>query len=334
VTKGQTLVLSEFYLYRRINEAFRYFETGYDMFVQQKAQGLIDAIPAINEIATKLPVILSGANLGDALTIAIQTSLWGNKMDLSLWPAGLRKSDTASATVDTPGAISFGSTLSAGKKFILDDHTSAVVSLLSELHAQGPSSKREIGIIVDNAGYELFSDMLLGHCLLELGAATSIRFFTKGHPTFVSDATNADFMETIDFLASSPSAPTAELAGQFSAHLDGGRFVLDSDLFWCQPTAFWDMPDSIQDKVELCKLVFVKGDANYRRLLGEREWAIDTPASDILSYWPVPVCALRTFKAEIGCGISREKVSEVQAADPTWMVGGRWGVVQIGGKCI
>lgn len=327
-------VLSEFYLYRRINEAFRYFETGYDMFVQQKAQGLIDAIPAINEIATKLPVILSGANLGDALTIAIQTSLWGNKMDLSLWPAGLRKSDTASATVDTPGAISFGSTLSAGKKFILDDQTSAVVSLLSELHAQDPSSKREIGIIVDNAGYELFSDMLLGHCLLELGAATSIRFFTKGHPTFVSDATNADFMETIDFLASSPSAPTAELASQFSAHMDGGRFVLDSDLFWCQPTAFWDMPDSIQDKVELCKLVFVKGDANYRRLLGEREWAIDTPAADILSYWPVPVCALRTFKAEIGCGISREKVSEVQAADPTWMVGGRWGVVQIGGKGI
>ena len=327
-------VISEFYLYRRIAEAFKFFETGYDMFVQQKAQGLIDAIPAINEISTKLPVILSSANLADALTIAIQTSLWGNKMDLSLWPAGLRKSEGGSATVDTPGAISFGSTLTAGKKFILDDYTSAVVSLLVGLHAEGSSSKREIGIIVDNAGYELFSDMLLGHCLLELGAATSIRFFTKGHPTFVSDATNDDFMETVGFLASSQSSPTADLASQFSAHLDGGRFVLDSDLFWCQPTAMWDMPDLIQQKVEECKLVFVKGDANYRRLLGELEWDIETPASDILSYWPVPVCALRTFKAEIGCGISREKVAEVEASDPTWMVGGRWGVVQLGGKNI
>jgi len=66
-------------------------------------------------------------------------------------------------------------------------------------------------------------------------------------------------------------------------------------------------------------------------LLGEREWPLDTKASDILSYWPVPVCALRTFKAEIGCGITPSKQQETQAADPKWMVSGRWGVVQVGG---
>ena len=32
-------VISEFYFYRRIVEAFRYFETGYDMFAKQKVQG-------------------------------------------------------------------------------------------------------------------------------------------------------------------------------------------------------------------------------------------------------------------------------------------------------
>ena len=75
----------------------------------------------------------------------------------------------------------------------------------------------------------------------------------------------------------------------------------------------------------------MKGDANYRRLLGEREWPLDSPASDILSYWPVPVCALRTFKAEIGCGISKTKREETEASDSKWMVSGRWGVVQLGG---
>ena len=75
-------------------------------------------------------------------------------------------------------------------------------------------------------------------------------------------------------------------------------------------------------------MVFVKGDANYRRLLGERQWPLGTLAADILSYWPVPVCALRTFKAEIGCGISPAAQQRAQAADKNWMVSGKWGVVQ------
>ena len=326
-------VISEFYLYRRVAEAFRFFETGYDMFVKQKSSGLMDAVPVIDEITAKLPALLASSHLADALEIAIQTSLWGNKMDLSLWPAGMEKgSQSSSADVDIPGKISFGSTLAAGRKFILDDHTAAVVRLLEQLHADGLVGKdREIGIIIDNAGYELFSDMLLGHCLLELGVASSVTFFTKGHPTFVSDATNEDALETISFLSSSSSAATSELAFKIAEHVENGKFYFDSDLFWCQPTAFWDMPNDIEDKIRKCKVVFVKGDANYRRLLGEREWPLNTSAEEILSYWPVPVCALRTFKAEIGCGISKAVKEETEAMDDKWMVSGRWGVVQLGG---
>ena len=326
-------VITEFYLYRRVAEAFRFFETGYDMFVKQKASGLADAVPVIDEITAKLPALLASSHLADALEIAIQTSLWGNKMDLSLWPAGMDGgSQSGSATVDMPGKISFGSTLSAGRKFILDDHTASVVRLLEQQHADGlTGTNREIGIVIDNAGYELFSDMLLGHCLLELGVASSITFFTKGHPTFVSDATNEDALETIDFLCKSSSTTTSDFAKKLADHVQTGKFSFDSDLFWCQPTAFWDMPDDIEIKIAKCKLVFVKGDANYRRLLGEREWPLDSSASDILSYWPVPVCALRTFKAEIGCGISKAKQEETESLDSKWMVSGRWGVVQLGG---
>lgn len=62
-------------------------------------------------------------------------------------------------------------------------------------------------------------------------------------------------------------------------------------------------------------------------------------SKEILSYWTanrenpqsderVPVCALRTFKAEIGCGISEEAQQRAAAADSNWMVSGKWGVVQ------
>ena len=340
-------VISEFYLYRRVVEAFRYFETGYDMFVQQKAQGLIEALPSINEIATRLPALLK-SDKSAALEVAVQTSLWGNKMDLSLWPAAntgtlamenrvstntaSSGSSTAvetrvSADVGEAGKISFGATLEAGRKYILDDHTATIVQLLEK----AATGKGEVGIVVDNAGYELFSDMLLGHCLLELGVAKRITFHTKGHPTFVSDATNDDCMETIEYLSSSSCAATVTLANQLRAHVESDKFVFQNDLFWCQPTPFWDMPLPIEEKMNRCDVVFVKGDANYRRLLGEREWPLDTKASDILSYWPVPVCALRTFKAEIGCGITPSKQQETQQADSKWMVSGRWGVVQVGG---
>ena len=61
--------------------------------------------------------------------------------------------------------------------------------------------------------------------------------------------------------------------------------------------------DDLQGKSSISStpssMVFVKGDANYRRLLGDRKWATDTPFQDVVSYFPVPICALRTLKAEV-----------------------------------
>lgn len=47
-------------------------------------------------------------------------------------------------------------------------------------------------------------------------------------------------------------------------------------------------------------MVFLKGDANYRRLIGDRRWPTNTPFSDVAGYFPTKLCALRTLKAELG----------------------------------
>jgi hypothetical protein len=324
-------IISEFYLYRRLNEAFRFFETGYDMFIKQKFDGLIAALPSVDSIAERLPDLINEGNNNDisiALEIAVQTSLWGNKMDLSLWPASKKESEIKTTGDQEAGKISYGAALENLKPYILDDHTSRVVDLLKNSKNKKGSSKR-IDIVVDNAGYELISDMLLGHILLELGVATSITFHTKGHPTFVSDATNEDCFGTIAFLKESSNSATKLLANQLDSHVQSNRFIFSEDLFWCQPTSFWDMPTHIVEKIKASVCIFVKGDANYRRLLGEREWNLETNAADILSYWPAPCCALRTFKAEIGCGMSKEMQEYAKSKDSKWMVSGKWGVVQL-----
>lgn len=324
-------VLTEFYLYRRIAEAFKFFETGYDMFLKQKRAGLIDALPFIDEIASGLPDLLASEDKAVPLEMAVVTSLWGNKMDLSLWPSASTGEGTATDRLVSQGASS------SIRSFILDDHTDEVVSLLMDLVKEGSGvTPREVGIIVDNAGYELVSDLMLGHILLQTGAVDVVTFHTKGHPTFVSDATTEDTIETINFLKNHDDGTTAsaKLGAAMSEYVSEGKFRLVDDLFWCQPTPFWSPPAEVQDKLQGCRLTFVKGDANYRRLLGERAWPLDTPAKAILQYWAVlgsPVCALRTFKAEIGCGVNEEQQHRAQTEDKDWMVDGKWGVVQIGG---
>jgi len=308
-------IVSEYYFYRRIAECFKYFETNYDCFKKQKANGLIEALPSIEEIAERLPLLVSDqANKAESVKVAVLTSLWGNKMDLSLWPAS-----------SSGQQISFGAALEASSPYILDDHSEKVVSHLVN------AASRRVDIIVDNAGYELVSDFILGHVLLKTGCVDKVVYHTKGHPTFVSDATTLDCTETIGYLLdlAAEKPATGALASELAEHVTHGRFMFIEDNFWCQPTPFWDMPPAVQTKLQGSKMCFVKGDANYRRLLGERQWPLDTPAESILNYWPtLPVCALRTFKAEIGCGISVDAQRRAKAKDEKWMVSGRWGVVQ------
>jgi hypothetical protein len=305
-------LITEFYLYRRLAEAFRFFETGYDHFSSQKVKGLLEALPSISDIASRLPTLLKNCEGVEdkkvAIEVAVLTSLWGNKMDLSLWPASSAKTDNDSGIEDSVNRINFGEALNANKPYILDDHLADVVNTLSTCLPNDEQSV--VDIVVDNAGYELVSDMLLGHSLLSIGVCNKVRFHTKGMPTFVSDATNGDCSGTLHILSTSEDTDTAALGKQMTEYAENGKFEFIEDLFWCQPQPFWDMPQRIQSRIQDSKMVFVKGDANYRRLLGERDWPMDTPASDILSYWPVPVCALRTFESNnVGCGLNAKQQS-------------------------
>jgi hypothetical protein len=48
-----------------------------------------------------------------------------------------------------------------------------------------------------------------------------------------------------------------------------------------------------------------------------------------VSYFPTTLCALRTLKAELGCGMVPAQTARAAALDPAWMVNGRFGVIQV-----
>lgn len=315
--------LAEFYFYRRIMTAVDYFREPVDPFSTQKKLGLSSSSASMQTLAVRLNDAL-GAKTADHvpdLLRFILTALWGNRMDLSIWPVGSRHSQDE----DQKQEDSFTSVIAAGQQFILADHSDQLAN-----HVMSLGMGKRYDIIVDNAGFELFCDLCLADFLVSSGLATNVYLHLKSHPTFVSDAMEKDVGEIIDFMKRSDSTQGLLAAGsRWSGHVVSGAWVLVEDDFWVQPSAMWLMSDTLYNELQNSSLVFVKGDANYRRLLGDCKWKLDTPFKDIVSYFPAPVCALRTLKAEIGCGLPPKDVTdEIATNDPTWMVSGKYGVVQ------
>eukprot|EP00542_Grammatophora_oceanica_P021178 CAMPEP_0194035038 /NCGR_PEP_ID=MMETSP0009_2-20130614/7500_1 /TAXON_ID=210454 /ORGANISM="Grammatophora oceanica, Strain CCMP 410" /LENGTH=403 /DNA_ID=CAMNT_0038676241 /DNA_START=186 /DNA_END=1397 /DNA_ORIENTATION=+ len=317
-------LVTEFYVYRRLMQALAYWDPAsagykYDPFAKQKKAGLTSSVASAEPMFTKLPTL---PKTKEGVTLAAAFALWGNKMDLSLWPA-----DAANSNVDV-----FTDILASASENLLHDDSDTLGDHCDKLRAKGGGN---VDIIVDNAGFELVTDLALAQHLVESGVAKCVTFQLKSHPTFVSDALEKDLVETVEYYAALDASkfPAAQVAGsKMKEYLADGRWKCHEDNFWVQPFAMWEMTEPLRtDMKERCDLAFVKGDANYRRLLGDRTWDLTAPFQDVVgAYFPCPVCALRTLKAELGCGMDADQVERAKSLDDSWMVNGRFGVVQFG----
>jgi Damage-control phosphatase ARMT1-like domain len=322
-------MVTEFYVYRRLMQVLDYWNPEsigylYDPFDSSKEAGLKSSVASADALLRRFPTLLAGAHPeNEGLLVAISAALWGNKMDLSLWPADLNQSNT-----DV-----FSAVLEAATENLLHNDEHKVSSLCARLRERGGGN---VHVIVDNAGFELITDLALAQFLIESGIAATVTFELKSHPTFVSDALAKDLRRHVSFYTNEVDPthyPSCTKAGcQWQRYLDEGRWICHEDSFWVQPYAMWEMPSSLRQRLaSSCDLAFVKGDANYRRLLGDRQWDFTTPFQDVVgSYFPCPVCALRTLKAELGCGMEAEQVARAQRIDSKWLVNGRFGVVHFG----
>src|SRR5690606_12299627 len=98
--------------------------------------------------------------------------------------------------------------------------------------------------------------------------------------------------------------------------------------FWTSPLLAWEMPDDVRNDLSASHLVVSKGDANYRRLLGDLAWPLDTAFDDIVAYFPAPLVALRTYKSELGGGLQPKRIAELNRTEEDWLTSGRWGNAQ------
>ncbi len=305
---------AEAYFYRRILEATNYFIPGewqgFDPFESQKRLGLLTSSQSIQALSTLVNRWVCSApdtHRGNLIKL-LYISLWGNRADLSLWRA--ESGDRSSLDIERE------------KAYVLADCTDAIANQISRF------KDARIDFIVDNAGFELFGDLCLVDFLLATNAAKKIYLHLKAHPTFVSDAMIKDIHQTIEFLAKDSDAQVQLLASRWRWYIESDRLRLCENLFWTSPLAFWEMPDALRQQLSKSNLIFIKGDANYRRLLGDRHWPFTTPFEDIVTYFGAPMIALRTLKAELASGLQLEQIETLNREDPQWLTNGRWGVIQ------
>lgn len=78
---------------------------------------------------------------------------------------------------------------------------------------------------MDNAGYELFTDLCLADYLMTYKFVNTVRFHGKAIPWFVSDVTIQDFSATINHTAhESRSETLKELGKRWEAYFKSGKY--------------------------------------------------------------------------------------------------------------
>ncbi|MFL6118402.1 damage-control phosphatase ARMT1 family protein [Actinophytocola sp.] len=282
---------AESFFYRKLLEAVGYFRPG-------PWRGVDPFEPAKSaelrgrELADELDTL--GARPDpDALLTA---SLWGNQADLGfqLQVRGGRAS-----------------------ALVVDD-SAAMWPLLTGL----------VCVVADNSGRELVPDLLLADHLLTTGRAEEILLHVKAYPYFTSDATMADVLAALRRLRGGPTEAAGERLWQA---VRSGAVAVRAHPFSVAPWTYHEMPADLAEDFATATVTVMKGDLNYRRLVGDQAWPADTAFETVTEYFPGPVVAVRTLKSDVVVGVPADVLTRLESSGEPWRTNGSHALIQVSG---
>ncbi|XP_003741958.1 protein-glutamate O-methyltransferase [Galendromus occidentalis] len=304
-------LFAECYFYRRIFEAFQLAKhlERYDYFSEQKQAALTNSMTAIHALTESV----------ETTKIDVETlwtvSLWGNKCDLSL-SNGQDNSQEEDPILQ----------LQKYDCRILHNDIKLVAELVRS------KNNLKLAVILDNAGFELVTDLILLDHLTSYGHASEIRLYVKMMPWFVSDALTHDVLYVIDTLEASKVPSTAALGRRCKGYLDSKQWTVHERSYWTLPYDYSEMKEvdpKLYDELSGADLLVFKGDLNYRKLVGDRAWKVDIDfQQSLLGFRPSPLVTLRTIKADTVTGLEVGVAEKAASSDPNWMITGEFAVVQ------
>ncbi|RWS25561.1 protein-glutamate O-methyltransferase-like isoform X1 [Leptotrombidium deliense] len=318
----------ECFMYRSFTHFFQsslYFRC-FDPFEEQKNDALISSLNTAKCMAEHLCRQRSESRdfnqLRNDFITFLALCLWGNHCDLSLSSGNKCVQDD-----------SYVKDLHSFNSYILCNDSQALFDFVFKLKSL--SKVVTIDIVVDNAGFELFSDL----CFVEMLYLTEIlnadssliRFHVKKMPWFVSDALKKDFHWLLDYLSNCENSTVLqELGNKWKSLLKDNSWIIIEEDYWTLPNDYSDMQRvdaKLYSKLEEADLIIFKGDLNYRKLTGDLMWDHRTPFITALrGFLPSPLCSLRTIKADVVVGLESESV--YCDLPSNWRTTGQYALVQ------
>jgi hypothetical protein len=287
--------------------AVRYWERRRDPFAPVKRRELASAAlwEGVQAAAAAMAsaVAIGAPQRSELFHALLDGCLWGNRVDLS-YGVG----------------TAFGRS-GQTHDLLCDDRERAVPELLR--------TGGDVHLVADNTGSELSMDLALCDALIGLAGAR-VSLHVKMHPVFVSDATASDVWDLIS--AMRMRGGTGDLAERLLSAFDQGRLRVLPDFYWNGPRFLWDRPPRIAAELDRATMVIFKGDANYRRVIGDALWPSEATIAEATSYFPAPLLLLRTMKSDAVVGLPTGLAQRLDAADRDWRINARRGLIQRGGR--
>jgi hypothetical protein len=262
--------------------------------------------------------------------------LWGNATDLSL---------LTNLSYDDIQKLQGAESRKANEDHILVNDFPAAFACLKKAQESG-NEERRVDIILDNAGFELFVDLILTGYLLQSGLATYVVLHPKNIPWFVSDVIPKDFGDMLNVLVNAkafyetPSdndkldgtfpEPISEkeeddmkqLFSSWSTLYADGKIILRPNVFWTEGGSYWRLPHTapaLYKDLQESELVIHKGDLNYRKLTSDALWDPTTPFVEAIGPLGrgsgLRTLALRTCKADVVVGLPEGEDERLRAMD-------------------
>ena len=295
-------LLAEFYFYRRILEIVAYFKPGpgfmKDPYEGLKSTELFDALKTFNQMYKGFTGDPTFVNFEE---ICLHV-LWGNRGDLSSMTKYIPAIDSRSERV--------------------------IVNHIKTFYDFLEAKPRTIVYIFDNTGIELIFDLAFIDFLLQHRLASKITCYLKNLPVFVSDAMLKDVIAALDILKNSPSKKGQQLARRLLRAEQAERIEFKTPPFLTYPRDFRQMPPELNQEIAGHDVAILKGDLNFRRLMGDRHWPPTTAISIAAGYYPTNFLSFRTIKSELILGLPMDLyVTLNQNAEKDWLTNGKRGMI-------
>ena len=278
----------ENYLYHRISEICGFFTNGYDYFHYKKEAEFRKGLDKFSDYLRDIDTI-------DSFQEICLMNLMGNKADLSQ-NASYYAADATSE--------------------LLIDHRNLAASKIKNC--------TRVDLVLDNAGEELFFDLLLAWWLLSHTEVRKVKLHFKILPYFVSDALESDYRFLLSIL--SEKDDTAWFTDAMNSLEDEGKLEIGAHPYFVNGELFSQMTSDLSEELSRSDLVIFKGDLNYRRLVGDNYHPCETKTSAIINYFQTDILISRILKSEVMVGLAPDTIPHREKTD--WMFSGKYGQIE------